>query len=132
MEIIQEFLQTGMQNFETNLLKSILIQIWKSFSIYSNSYEHDALKILHFLSQDFLSCLPVKFVYFVKSRLSLTFREFLRFKTKKKDSNICLILSKACESKFWVTLVDNFWGKKYFNGNIMTVGLYLVEVFYFS
>ena len=47
-------------------------------------------------------------------------------------SNVCLILSNVCESKFWVTLVGHFWAKKYFNGNIMTVGLYLVEVFYLS
>ena len=58
-----------MQKFEINLVKSILIQIWKSFSIYSNSYKHNALKFLHFLSQEFLSYLPVEFVYFVKSRL---------------------------------------------------------------
>ena len=52
------------------------------FSIYSNSYKHNALKIFHFLSQEFLSYLPVKFVYFVKSRLFLTSWKLLRFKTQ--------------------------------------------------
>ena len=41
-------------------------------------------------------------------------------------------MSTVCESKFWVTLVGHSWEKNYFNGNIMTVGLYLVEIFYLS
>ena len=45
---------------------------------------------------------------------------------------MCLILSIVCESKFWVTLADHFCAKMYFNVNIMTVGLYLVEVSYLS
>ena len=69
IETAWKFLQTRMQNSEINLVKSILMQIWKSFSIYSNSYKHNALKILHSLSQEFLSYILVKFVYFVKSRL---------------------------------------------------------------
>ena len=53
-----------------------------------------------------------------------------------------LILSNDCEliwvmsnvelrlgSTFWATTVDHFLAKKYFNGIIMTVRLYLVEVF---
>ena len=101
IEIAWEFLQTRMQNFETNLLKSILIQIWKSFSIYSNSYEHNALKTFQFLSQEFLSCLPVKFVYFVKSRLFLTSREFLRFKTRNFLS-IVFTWTRIYREIFWV------------------------------
>ena len=45
-------------------------------------------------------------------------------------SDVCLILSNVCESKFWVKLVDDFLAKKNFNGNTMTVQLYLVELFY--
>ena len=82
MEITREFLQTRMQNFEINVLKSILIQISKSFPVYSNSYKHNALKILYFLLQEFLSYLPVKFIYFAKSRLFFNTQEFLRFKTQ--------------------------------------------------
>ena len=82
MEITREFLQTRMQNFQINVLKSILIQISKSFPVYSNSYKHNALKILYFLLQEFLSYLPVKFIYFAKSRLFFNTQEFLRFKTQ--------------------------------------------------
>ena len=74
-EITWEFLRTRMQNFEIYLLKSILIQIWKSLFKF---IKHNALKILHSLSR----YLPVMFVYFVKSRLFLTSREFLEFKTQ--------------------------------------------------
>ena len=45
-------------------------------------------------------------------------------------SNVCLTLSNVCESKFWVTLVDE--QKSIWKGNIMTVRLYLVEVFLFE
>ena len=83
IEIDWKFLWTRMQNFEINLLKSILIQIWKSFPIYSNSYKHNALKILHFLSQEFSSYLPVKFVYFVKSRLFFNISRIFRIQNAK-------------------------------------------------
>ena len=41
-------------------------------------------------------------------------------------------MSNVSESKLWITLVGHSWEKNYFDGNIMTVGLYLVEVFYLS
>ena len=83
LETAWEFLQTRKQNFEINLLKSIRMQIWKSFSIYSNSYKHNTLKILHFLSQEFLSYLPVKFVYFVKSRLFFNISKIFKIQNAK-------------------------------------------------
>ena len=36
------------------------MEIAREFFIYSNSYKHNVLKILHFLSQEFSSYLPVK------------------------------------------------------------------------
>ena len=62
MEISREFLQIRMRNFEINVLKSTLMQIWKSSPIYSNLYKRDALNILHSLLQEFSSYLPIKFV----------------------------------------------------------------------
>ena len=58
-----------------------------SFFIYFNVYKYrfenlsryiQRLKVLRFLLQEFLSCLPL--VYFVKSRQFLTSQKFLRFK----------------------------------------------------
>ena len=83
LETAWEFLQTRMQNFEIYLLKSIRMQIWKSFTIYSNSYKHNTLKILHFLSQEFLGYLPVKFLYFVKSKLFFNISKIFKIQNAK-------------------------------------------------
>ena len=57
------------KNYPAFYGKYRLMKITPEFCIHSNSYKHNALTILHFLSQGFSSYLPVNFVYFVKSRL---------------------------------------------------------------
>ena len=140
MEITWEFLQTRMRNFEINLLKSKLMQIWKSFSIYWNLYKHNALKILHSLSQKLSSYLPVKFVYFVKNRLFLTSREFLEFKTRNFFSIgftrtrtyrkiFTLVLRFFDKPPFWDSWWEFFFDKVSFLDMIRRFLRFLIMVF---
>ena len=66
------------------IFKSVFVHIQNIyFNVYKYRFENlslyiQRLKILRFLLQEYLSCLPV--VYFAKSRQFLTSQKFLRFK----------------------------------------------------
>ena len=77
-----------MQNFEINLLKSILIKILKSFSIYSISYKHNVLKILHFLSQDVLSYYYFSIIYYLFSKEKIIINKCNEIKLNKDNKTL--------------------------------------------
>ena len=96
-------LRTRMRNFEINLLKSTLMQIRKSSPIYSNSYKHNSLKIFHSLSQEFSSYLPVKFVYFVKSRLFFNISRISKIQNAK-FFEYCFYMNTNIQGNFQIRI----------------------------
>ena len=90
-------LEIQLNSYATADVKGTLIQIWK-LSLCWCPWKNNNVKILHSLSEEFLSYLPVKFVNVLKSRLIFhIFYCFWMFVNKLFTYLMCAYLkSKRC------------------------------------